>query len=455
MDLLTIVGFLTIIVIVVLLLSGKVSMPVIFTFVPIIAALICGFAGVLTQTAKDGTVKTISGIVPILTAINGYITTGLNSVLSTVALFTFAVIYFQILNDVGMFDVIVNKVMKFLGNKVEVVLLMAAFVATISHLDGSGATTVLVTVPMMLPIFKKMKMSPLSLCLMVGLASGAMNMTPWCSSVMRITSATGQDAYTLWTTVLPLQILCLILCYLVVIPVGKLERKRGAGMTDAEFEQMKAELSKPVETKVSSSIIAVDIIVTVLILVVLLLGWVKANMGFMIALAIALIVNYKTPKEQAAKIKEFGGTALYMCMIIFCIGILVGVLKDSGMMNAMVKAILAIMPESIGMHLTWICGVLSVPLSMFLGSDSLYMTIAPILGPVVTTFGSSSLLLDAAFLIGGCLSASLCLVGPSPYLMLGLAGAEMKDNLKYCFPWVFGINLIAMIVAGFTGIIPF
>ena len=114
MDLLTIMGFISIIVIVVLLLSGKVSMPVIFTFVPIIAALICGFAGVLTSTAKDGTVTTISGIVPILTAINGYITTGLNSVLSTVALFTFAVIYFQILNDVGMFDVIVNKVMKFL-----------------------------------------------------------------------------------------------------------------------------------------------------------------------------------------------------------------------------------------------------------------------------------------------------------------------------------------------------
>ena len=82
---LTAVGFLMLLIIVVLLLTGKVSLPPIFVVVPVVACLICGFG---------------------LAQINDFIGTGLKSVLNTVALFTFAVLYFSILNDVGMFDVI-------------------------------------------------------------------------------------------------------------------------------------------------------------------------------------------------------------------------------------------------------------------------------------------------------------------------------------------------------------
>ena len=96
---LTAVGFLMLLVIVALLLTGKVSLPPIF--VPVVACMICGFG---------------------LGQINDFIGTGLKSVLNTVALFTFAVLYFSILNDVGMFDVIVSKLMRYLGNKVEVVM---------------------------------------------------------------------------------------------------------------------------------------------------------------------------------------------------------------------------------------------------------------------------------------------------------------------------------------------
>lgn len=452
---LTAVGFIMLIIIVALLLSGKISLPPIFVIVPILACLICGFGGALTTTAKDGTVSVVTGLLPILNATNGYISTGLSSVLNTVALFTFAVLYFSILNDVGMFDVIVKQVMRFLGNRVELVMWVACFVATISHLDGSGATTMLVTIPMMLPIFKKMKIRPEALLLLAALCSGSMNMTPWCSSVLRLTSATGADAMELWRFVLPLQACCLILSYLVVIPLARLEKKNGAGMTDEEFAELKASLDKPVETKVSMKVIYFDMILTVVLLAAMLLGYLKSNMGFMIGLAIALMVNFPNPKEQTKKVKEFGGTALNMIMIIFSIGVLVGVLKDSGMTNAMVDAILAVVPEGLGSHLTWFISAISVPLSMFIGSDSVYMAIAPIMAGVVTNFGSTIQQMNAAFLIGACLSANLCLVGPTPYLALGLAGVEMKDNLKYCFGWVFGISLIVSVIAGVTGIIPF
>ncbi|MCI6888242.1 MAG: hypothetical protein MR868_13525 [Lachnospiraceae bacterium] len=431
---LTAIGFLMLLVIVLLLLSGKVSLPPIFVVIPVLACLICGFA---------------------LGDINKFIGTGLSSVLNTVALFTFAVLYFSILNDVGMFDVIVSKLMRFLGNKVELVMWITCLVATISHLDGSGATTMLVTIPMMLPIYKKMKIRPQALLLLAAICSGSMNMTPWCSSVLRLTSATATDAMELWRYVLPLQVVCLVLSYLVVIPLAKIERKNGAGMTNEEFNALKATLDQPVETKVSMTIIIFDIVLTLILLIAMLTGVVKSNLGFMMGLAIALVVNFPNPKEQTKKVKEFGGTALNMIMIIFSIGVLVGVLKDSGMMDGMVQTILAVIPESLGSHLTWIVSALSVPLSMFLGSDTVYMAVAPIMANVVTAFGSSVMQLNAAFLIGACLSANLCLVGPTPYLALGLADVDMPSNLKYCFPWVFGISLIVSVLAGIMGVIPF
>ena len=431
---LTAIGFLMLLVIVLLLLSGKVSLPPIFVVIPVLACLICGFA---------------------LGDINKFIGTGLSSVLNTVALFTFAVLYFSILNDVGMFDVIVSKLMRFLGNKVELVMWITCLVATISHLDGSGATTMLVTIPMMLPIYKKMKIRPQALLLLAAICSGSMNMTPWCSSVLRLTSATATDAMELWRYVLPLQVVCLVLSYLVVIPLAKIERKNGAGMTNEEFNALKATLDQPVETKVSMTIIIFDIVLTLILLIAMLTGVVKSNLGFMMGLAIALVVNFPNPKEQTKKVKEFGGTALNMIMIIFSIGVLVGVLKDSGMMDGMVQTILAVIPESLGSHLTWIVSALSVPLSMFLGSDTVYMAVAPIMANVVTAFGSSVMQLNAAFLIGACLSANLCLVGPTPYLALGLADVDMPSNLKYCFPWVFGISLIVSVLDGIMGVIPF
>lgn len=431
---LTAIGFLMLLVIVVLLLTGKVSLPPIFVVIPVLACLICGFG---------------------LADINKFIGTGLSSVLNTVALFTFAVLYFSILNDVGMFDVIVSKMMRFLGNKVELVMWITCLIATISHLDGSGATTMLVTIPMMLPIYKKMKIRPQALLLLAAICSGSMNMTPWCSSVLRLTSATGTDAMELWRYVLPLQVICLVLSYLIVIPLARLERKNGAGMSAGEFSALKATLNQPVETKVPMNIIIFDMLLTVVLLVAMLAGAVKSNLGFMAGLAIALVVNFPNPKDQTKKVKEFGGTALNMIMIIFSIGVLVGVLKDSGMMDGMVTAILGIVPQSLGTHLTWIVSALSVPLSMFLGSDTVYMAVAPIMANVVTAFGSGVMQLNAAFLIGACLSANLCLVGPTPYLALGLADVDMPSNLKYCFPWVFGMSLVISVIAGIIGIIPF
>ncbi len=433
-------GFLLVIVMVVLIIRGKVALPPILVLLPTVAVFILGF---------------VSGQGPleILNTLKGYMSTGYNSVLNTCALFTFAVVYFNILSDAGMFDAIIAKVMKYIGNNISIILLMTCFLATISHLDGSGATTMLITIPTMLPLFKKMKVSPTLLVMYVGMASGIVNMLPWTSALARVSAATGVDARDIWSALLPTQIIGLALCYASCFFVGPWLKKKGYGMTDAEFAQLKEDMLKPADPvlKVSKVALAADMIITLVMVVAMLMGWINTNLCFMIGLSLALLINCKGAREMTAQIKKHGATALNMVMIIFCIGLLVGVMKDSGMMSAMTNTLMGLVPESLSTHLMFIVSLISVPLSMVVGSDTLYMVMSPIFAELSIAFGGTAMNAACACVIGACIAANLCLVAPTPYLALGLAGVEMKENLKTCFipMWVLGIVLA--IVAAITG----
>ena len=442
------VGFILVIVMVALIIWGKVALPPILILLSTAAVIVLSVTGALPD---------VVGPLGILDALKGYIGTGANSVLNTVVLFTFAIVYFNILSDAGMFDVIVGAVMKRMGNSVSAILLMTCFLAFISHLDGSGATTMLITIPTMLPLYKKMRVSNVILLGYVGLWSGVENMLPWTSALARVSASTGVDPYELWNALLPVQIVGFIILIASCFVLGKILKARGCGMPDDEFNAIKSGMGKKDDPvlKVSNTVLYIDMIMTVVMVVAMLLGWLNTNVAFMIFLSFALLLNCHGSKEMTAQIKKHGATALNMVMILFSIGMLVGVMKDTGMMNAMTETLISFVPEAMGSHLTFIIALLSVPLSMAVGSDSLYMIMAPIFGNMAVAFGGTTMHAAGACVIGACIAANLCLVAPTPYLALGLAEVEMKDNLKYLFipTWILGIVLA--IVGAIVGVFPF
>lgn len=448
------VGFILVLVMVVLIIRGKIALPPILILLPTIATIVLGLAGALS--AGDGGPAAM-GFLECLKTLKTYLDSGLKSVLNTACLFTFAVIFFNVLGDAGMFDTIVSKVMKYIGNNIGLILIMTCLLTTISHLDGSGATTMLITIPTMLPLFKKMKLSPVLLLLYVGLVSGVVNMLPWTSALARVSAATGVEAREIWTTLLPVQIAGLVILYGSCFVIGTILKKKGYGMSDEEFAELKAGMLKPVDPvlKISKGVMAFDIILTIVLVLSMLFGWINTNVAFMVGLSLALITNCKSAKEMTSQIKKHGSNALNMVMIIFSIGMLVGVMKESGMMSAMTNTLVGLLPESMGKHLTFLIALLSVPLSMLVGSDTVYMVMTPIFGEMAVAFGGTALQACCATVIGSCIAANLCLVGPTPYLALGLAGVEMQENLKKNFvpTWVLGIVLA--IFGAIIGAFPF
>lgn len=60
----------------------------------------------------------------------------------------------------------------------------------------------------------------------------------------------------------------------------------------------------------------------------------------MIAFALAVLVNFNSVKEQSDKIEEFGNNANVMTMTLFSVGIFIGVIQESGMVEAMRRQLL-------------------------------------------------------------------------------------------------------------------
>ena len=202
------VGFVMIVLIVVLLLKGKMSPIVVLTLIPTIAALVLGYHPIeITEFIKEGIGTTTS---------NGI-------------LFIFSVIYFGVMSDTGMFDVIVNFLVRRAGNNVIAVTVATAIIATIAHLDGTTATTVLITIPALYPVYKRMKIDSRILLCLTGACMGVMNLLPWGGPVARAATVLGMDANELWHMLIPVQIAGLVFNVVVAVLLGMLAIKQGAG----------------------------------------------------------------------------------------------------------------------------------------------------------------------------------------------------------------------------------
>src|SRR5688572_3099496 len=133
---LTWLGVASIVVLLALILFRITSVLVALTLVPIAAGLAGGFAGQIGTFAMDG----------------------IRSVAPTAALLAFAVVYFGVMNDAGLFDPVVRRVVDVVGHDPLKIVIGTATIAAVVHLDGVGASTFMVTVPAMLPIYKRLRM---------------------------------------------------------------------------------------------------------------------------------------------------------------------------------------------------------------------------------------------------------------------------------------------------------
>ncbi|WP_060885304.1 citrate:proton symporter [Streptomyces caniscabiei] len=215
---LTILGFAMIATFLVLIMMKKMSPIAALVLIP---ALFCVFVGKGAQ-------------------LGDYVIEGVGNLAPTAAMLMFAIVYFGLMIDVGLFDPIVRGILKFCKADPLRIVIGTALLAAIVSLDGDGSTTFMITVSAMYPLYKRLKMSLVVMTGVAATANGVMNTLPWGGPTARAATALKLDAGDIFVPMIPALAVGLLFVFVLAYFLGLRERKRlGVLSLDEVLEQEK------------------------------------------------------------------------------------------------------------------------------------------------------------------------------------------------------------------------
>lgn len=431
---LTWLGLGAIVVLLVLILRRVTSVLVALTLVPIAAALLGGFGLQIGTFAMDG----------------------LRSVLPVAALLAFAVTYFGVMNDAGLFEPLIRAVVRLVGRDPVRIAVGTAALAAATHLDGAGASTFMVTIPAMLPIYARVGMRPVTLSCAAGLAAGTMNMLPWGGPGARAAAALQVTATELFLPSLPAMIAGLCGVFLCAVHLGRRERVRLAAagapaVTDAGGGPAAAAAGSERTLRIDARYVA-NALLTVVALAALFTELLPPAIVFVIALALALLVNHPDPRDQRERLTAHGAAAMLMVTTIFAAGVFTGILHGTGMLASMSADLVGVLPGAVLRHLPVAMGVAAMPLSLVFDPDSFYFGLLPVLASASAAAGGVAIEVGRAAVFGQMTTGfPVSPLTPAAFLLVGLAGVDFADHQRQTIPYALAITLLMTLVALLTG----
>ncbi|HCL15515.1 MAG TPA: citrate transporter [Pseudomonas sp.] len=431
----TALGFGLMFLIVTLILLRRISPLVAFVTLPVIASALAGFG---------------------LGEIGKFITEGLKAVAPTATLFIFAILYFGVMRERGLFAPLVNFLLRSTGGKPLAVAVVTVAVTAVTHLDGIGAATFLLVIPALLPLYLRLGMKREMLLCLVVLSAGVMNMVPWGGTTARASAVTGIDASQLWISLIPVQAVGLALVMALAVFLGLRAQRSplGHGML-AGHEA--AQTAEPGDDGRQLSPLSwrywANLVLTLIILVCLFTGAFPLFACFMVGLGVALVLNYPSLAEQNQAVLRHASDAMQMALVMLAAGILLGVLAGAGMSDGMAHWMINVLPEGSANWLHVIIGAFGVPLGMLFSPDAYYFALLPVIRDVAVAAGVDAQAVASAMLIGENTGFGISPVVPSVYLAIGLAGVELYKHIRYTVLWAWGISLVMLAAAVVFGVV--
>jgi CitMHS family citrate-Mg2+:H+ or citrate-Ca2+:H+ symporter len=455
-------GFLMVAVFMFLILTKRATPVVGLTLVPVAFGLLAG-AGL---------------------GIGDMITDGIKSLAPTAALLFFAIIFFGIMIDVGLFDPLVKFILRLVRDDPMRLVVGTAVLAMVVSLDGDGSTTFIIVTSAMLPLYLKLGVSPVVLTVVAGLSNATMNIIPWGGPTVRAASALGLSPSDVFVPMVPSLVVGLIMVLGFSVHLGIMERRRigtlvltserilekvgngGTSSADSDHSGNADDSDDggdtgrfidgldPKRDTLRPKLLWFNAALTTVLLVVLVMDVLPIPVLFMIASSIALAVNFPAVKDQGEAIARHSASIVSVVAMVLAAAVLTGVFQGTGMVEAMAEWLLQVIPDAMGSHLAVITGVLSIPLTFFMTNDAFYFGVLPVLSETAAQYGIEPVEMARASITGQAVHMQSPLV-PAILLLVTLAGVSLADHHKKVL-WRAGLISITMLVVGVAlGQIPF
>ncbi len=408
------------------------------------------------------------------------IRSGFSSTASTAALFVFSILFFGIMNDTGMYDVIIRKLMEMVGDSVVGVAMVTAIITLVCHLDCSGASTFCILIPAMLPVYRRMRMRETTLLRIGIVCMGAMNLLPWSGASLRTATVLAMEGSKLWHTVLPIQIFSVALSLGHAFLAGIQEKARGAGSKDrptnigeretiAEIKADGKDLTRPNRFLVN---------ILLMIAVIAMLAWNRFPGYYptMLGSVAAIFINYGFNAAFHKKIiNRHAAPALTMCITMMGAAVLMGILTSSigadgmvlpssmielphdatpSVMRCLANLITAALPAALGKHLHLLLCVLAVPLALSFDTDSYFYGMLPVMLSIGQAFGLEALPIAITMLILRLSATFICPMTSALLLATSVADVPIRNHIKASVLYVWSFSFLCLLFAVFIELVP-
>ena len=438
MPTLAVLGFMMVVIFMYLIMSKRMSAMTALILIPLLFAAGMGFAGV----AK-------------FSLIGKWALDGVKQVAPTGIMICFAILYFGVMIDAGLFDPLIKKILEAVHGDPLKVSVGTAVLAAIISLDGDGSTTYMVTCSAMLAVHQRLGMDPLILPSVAVLQNSVMNIIPWGGPTGRVLASLKVESGDVFTPLIPGMVLGSLWVCFVAYRWGLKERARlGVMQLDNAEIAAKVQVSEDPEAEKlrRPDRFLMNLGLTILLMAALMASLLPLNILFMVGTALALMINYPKLKDQQARIVANGANAMPVVAMVFAAGIFMGVMGGSKMVDAMAKSLIAAIPTSMGPHMSFISAFMSLPGTFFLTNDAYYFGVLPVLAKAAATYGISPEEMGRAALIGQGAHLLSPLV-PSTYLLVGLNKIEFGDLQKRCLLPAVGVSMVWLLTCLALGFI--
>ncbi len=408
-----------------LIMTRRLSALLALILVPVVFALVAGFHAELGKMMMDG-VKLLA---------------------PTGVMLTFAILYFCVMTDAGLFDPFIRLIVRLSkGDPLKVVVGTAILGISVA-LDGDGATTYLICTAALLPLYRRLGIKLQYMATVLLLSIGVMNMLPWGGPTARAASAMKVDVGELFMYLLPVMLFGLAWVLMVSVIFGLRERRR-LGIVHLDMSE-----ETQLRTSVKDYRYLVNSLLTTSLLIMLIMGTLPMATLFMIAFALAMLINFPDLKKQKEIIAKHADNVLAIVSLIFAAGIFTGILSGTGMVDAMSNSLVNSLPPSAGPWLGIITALISMPFTFFMTNDAFYFGVLPILAQTAVSYGITPMQMAIASLIGQPVHLLSPLVA-STYLLVGILDLDYGMNQRASLKWAVGTVICMLAGAIVLGILP-
>lgn len=389
-------------------------------------------------------------------AAGGFMFDGLATIAPMAAMFLFAILFFSILSSAGLFRPLVTLIIRLTRDDPPRVAVGTAILTSIVHLDGAGASTFLIVVPPLVSVYDRLGLDRRMLAAIVAMAAGVGNMLPWGGPTLRAATALQVPVMDFFSPLLPVYGVGLLamLGFSWWLGVRHPSVAKAGGDIGEQGSAFEADLIEDDPEKLDWRYWT-NAITVVAVLVLMLTSAVQPAIAFLLGTVVALLVNLRGSDAQAGALEEHAPAAISMIAILLAAGAFTGILRGTGMLEAMAQGGAALLPAQVAQHLPFLTGLAAMPLSLVFDPDSFYFGVLPVLSGVAEANGVPAIDVGRAATLGQMTTGfPVSPLTPATFLLVALAKIGFADHQRYAIGYLFALSVVMTFAAVAFGVIP-